>query len=124
MFSIVQKGELAKTTNFLKRSAKLDFSDLDKFGRRGVEALKNATPVDTGLTAKSWYYKIVRDESSVSIQWLNSNVQNGVPIAVILQYGHGTGTGGYVRGVDYINPSLRPIFDGIVSDIWKEVRIG
>lgn len=124
MFSIVQKGELAKTTNFLKRSAKLDFSDLDKFGRRGLEALKNATPVDTGLTAKSWYYKIVRDESSVSIQWLNSNVQNGVPIAVILQYGHGTGTGGYVRGVDYINPSLRPIFDGIVSDIWKEVRIG
>lgn len=124
MFSIVQKGELAKTTNFLKRSAKLDFSDLDKFGRRGVEALKNATPVDTGLTAKSWYYKIVRDENSVSIQWLNSNVQNGVPIAVILQYGHGTGTGGYVRGIDYINPSLRPIFDGIVSDIWKEVRIG
>lgn len=124
MFSIVQKGDLAKTTNFLKRNIKLKFADLDKYGQRGVEALRNATPVDTGLTAKSWYYKIVRKEGSVSIQWYNSNIQDGVPIAVILQYGHATGTGGYVQGIDYINPALHPIFDKIVQEAWKEVRIG
>lgn len=122
MISFVQRGDLTKTSNFLKRNQKLKYSDLDKFARQGVEALSKATPVDTGLTADSWYYKIVQDKGSVSIRWYNSNVNNGVPIAIILQYGHGTGTGGYVEGVDYINPSIRPIFDRIAENIWKEVR--
>lgn len=124
MISFVQKGDLAKTQSFLKRTQKLTYSDLDKFGVKGVEALKRATPVDTGLTANSWYYRIIRNRDSVSIQWLNSNVQDGVPIAIILQYGHGTGTGGFVKGIDYINPSIRPIFDQIAENVWREVRKG
>lgn len=124
MISFVQKGDLTKTRNFLKRNKKLNYSDLERFAMRGVEALAQATPVDTGLTASSWYYKIVRNRDSVSIQWLNSNVNEGVPIAIILQYGHGTGTGGYVKGVDYINPSIRPIFDQIAENVWREVRKG
>lgn len=124
MISFVQKGDLTKTTKFLKRSQKLTYSDLDRLAAKGVEALRRATPVDTGLTANSWYYRIVRNRDSVSIQWLNSNVQDGVPIAVILQYGHGTGTGGFVQGIDYINPSIRPIFDQIAENVWREVRKG
>jgi hypothetical protein len=96
-------------------------SDLDKYGREGVAALASATPVESGLTASSWYYKIERSNGSVSINFYNSNIQNGVPIAVILQYGHGTGTGGWVEGRDYINPAIRPIFDKIANDAWREV---
>lgn len=93
----------------------------DQYGRAGVAALASATPVDSGETAQSWYYEITNKKGSVSISFHNSNIQNGVPIAIILQYGHGTGTGGWVAGRDYINPAIRPIFDQIANDAWKEV---
>lgn len=122
MIKIRQKGDFSKVTKYLIKAKKgIRLRDLDKYGKQGVAALSSATPVDTGLTASSWYYKIERDSSTISITFLNSNVQNGVPIAVILQYGHGTGTGGWVQGRDYINPALRPIFDKIADDAWKEV---
>lgn len=122
MIKIRQKGDFSKVTKYLIKAKKgIRLRDLDKYGKQGVAALSSATPVDTGLTASSWYYKIERDNSTISITFLNSNVQNGVPIAVILQYGHGTGTGGWVQGRDYINPALRPIFDKIADDAWKEV---
>jgi hypothetical protein len=94
---------------------------LDKYGRKGVSALAAATPVDSGLTASSWSYEIENTKESAKITFNNSNIQNGVPIAIILQYGHGTGTGGWVQGRDYINPAIQPIFDQIVDDAWKEV---
>lgn len=122
MISFVQHGDLRRTKNFLIRNKKLDYSILHKYGREGVEALSRATPVDTGLTANSWYYKINQNGGSVSLQFFNSNVQNGVPIAIIVQYGHGTGTGGYVQGIDYINPSIRPIFEDLLNEMWREVR--
>ena len=96
--------------------------DLDKYGRLGVDALSDATPVDTGLTARSWSYEIVREDGKVSLVFNNSNIQNGVQIAVIIQYGHATNNGGWVEGRDYINPAIQPIFDKMASDIWKEVR--
>lgn len=122
MIVLKSKGDFSKTTNFLKRITKLDYkSILSKYGKMGVDALAKATPVDTGLTASSWSYEIVEDDGGATIYWKNSNIVKGVPIAVILQYGHGTGTGGYVEGIDYINPALRSIFEGIVDDAWKEV---
>lgn len=122
MISFRQRGDFSKTLQYLgriKNAAK--FNDLDKYGREGVAALKSATPVKTGKTASSWYYEIVRGKSSVSITFNNSNIQNGVPIAIILQYGHGTGTGGWVEGRDYINPAIQPIFDKIAENAWREV---
>jgi hypothetical protein len=96
-------------------------SILDKFGKEGVEALSKNTPVDSGLTAGSWNYKISNSKGKATISWYNSNVVNGVPIAIILQYGHGTQNGGWIEGRDYINPTMRPIFDKITEDVWKEV---
>lgn len=122
MIRFRQKGDFSKTTKFfakVKNAIKL--SNLDQYGRRGVAALSSATPVDTGLTAASWYYKIESYNNMVRIGFYNSNIQNGVPIAIILQYGHGTGTGGWVEGRDYINPSIQPVFDEIVNAAWKEV---
>lgn len=122
MISFKQRGDFSNLTNFLERSKEfLKRSDLDRYGREGVKALESATPVDSGLTASSWYYKINHANGSVSISFHNSNIQNGVPIAIILQYGHGTGNGGWVQGRDYINPAVRPIFDEIVHNAWKEV---
>lgn len=97
------------------------FNTLERFGAIGVNALAAATPTETGATASSWYYEIKRDGRSYSIIWGNSNVVDGRPIAVLLQYGHGTGTGGYVQGRDYINPALRPIFDQIANEAWRAV---
>jgi len=97
-------------------------STLDKYGKQGVTALSQATPKDSGLTATSWSYTISRSNGTIAIEWNNSNIQNGCPIAVILQYGHGTGNGGYVQGRDYINPAMRPVFDKILDDMWKEVQ--
>lgn len=122
MIEFRQKGDFSKLTNYLekvKKSAKT--SKLDKFGREGVAALASATPVDTGKTAKSWYYQIEHKNGSVAISFHNSNIQNGVPIAIILQYGHATRNGGYVQGRDYINPAIQPIFDRISKEAWKEV---
>lgn len=116
------KGNLKKTTKFLERTLKGDYlKDLDKFGREGVAALALATPVDTGKTAASWDYRIEKTNAGTKIIWTNSNVNNGVNIAIILQYGHGTNHGGYVQGRDYINPAIRPIFDKIADNAWKEV---
>lgn len=122
MITIEHKGNFEKTYSFLKRISKRDiFKNLDMYGQEGVEALSAATPVRTGATANSWGYEIHSSGSSISIVWTNSNVNKGVPIAVIIQYGHGTGTGGYVQGIDYINPALAPVFDDIADRIWKEV---
>lgn len=116
------KGNTNKTESWLEkmRTAQL-FKNLDKYGQKGVEALSAATPVDTGLTAASWYYKIERNSDCIKIIWNNSNKPQGIPIAIILQYGHGTGTGGYVEGIDYINPAMSPIFDEIANAIKMEV---
>lgn len=125
MASIIQfkqKGDFSKTESFLKKLRKLDLdSVLDKYGKLGVQALASATPVETGKTAASWGYKIEKGKGVVTITWTNSNVNNGVPIALLIQYGHGTGTGGYVQGRDYIKPAILPIFDQLADALWKEV---
>lgn len=122
MITFRHKGDFSKFTNFLERAKEaVHLGDLDKYGREGVKALASATPVDTGKTANSWYYKIDRSSNRIALRFNNSNIQNGVPIAIILQYGHGTGTGGWVEGRDYINPSIQPIFDRLVDDAWREV---
>lgn len=122
MISIRQKGDFSKVTKYferLKKAARI--SVLDKYGKAGVAALSSATPVDSGLTASSWYYEIESQNGYVAINFCNSNINKGVPIAIILQYGHATGTGGWVEGRDYINPAIQPIFDKIANDAWKEV---
>lgn len=122
MISFRQKGDFSKLTRFLERAKEaVHIGDLDKFGKEGVAALASATPVDSGETANSWYYEIENRKGSVTISFHNSNVQNGVLIAVILQYGHGTRNGGWVQGRDYINPAIQPIFDKIANNAWKEV---
>ena len=122
MISFRQRGDFSKTMQFLVKAKKgVKLSDLDKYGREGVAALASATPVDTGETANSWYYEIVHENGTITITFNNSHIQNGVPIAVILQYGHGTGTGGWVEGRDYINPAIQPIFDKIAENAWREV---
>ena len=122
MIGFRQKGDFSKTTKFLtKLKQNVDISTFEKYGKKGVAALASATAVDSGLTANSWYYKIEKTNDSISLLFCNSNIQNGVPIAVILQYGHGTRNGGWVQGRDYINPAIQPIFDQIVKEAWGEV---
>lgn len=122
MITFRQKGDFSKLTRFLERAKEaVHLGDLNKYGRAGVAALASATPIDSGETASSWYYEITNKNGSAVISFRNSNVQNGVPIAIILQYGHGTGTGGWVQGRDYINPAIQPIFDQIANNAWKEV---
>lgn len=122
MITFRQRGDFKKLTRFLERARDaIHLGNLDKYGREGVAALSSATPVESGLTANSWYYEIENAKDSVRIRFCNRNIQNGVPIAIILQYGHGTGTGGWVEGRDYINPSIQPIFDEILKSAWKEV---
>lgn len=125
MLSFKMHGSFSKTFAFLKRNRKLNLNELHKYGQMGVDALQKATPKDSGLTADSWYYEIVDDDGRISIQWLNRNVVDGwCNIAIILQYGHATGTGGYVEGIDYINPALKPVFDKIAKHAWEEVTKG
>lgn len=122
MISIRQRGDFSKTEKFLKKSFGRDYVNvLEKYGQQGVAALSAATPIDSGLTAISWSYKIIQNKDSISIVWENSNTNEGVNIAIILQYGHGTRNGGYVSGRDYINPALKPIFDNMADAAWKEV---
>lgn len=122
MITFRQKGDFSKLNRYFERIKEvIKIGELDKYGREGVAALASATPKDSGKTAASWYYEINRQNGSVSIDFFNSNVNKGVPIAIILQYGHGTGTGGWVEGRDYINPSIQPIFDRLANDAWKEV---
>lgn len=122
MIKFEQKGDFSKLTRYLERAKEtVKLGDLDRYGRAGVSALSSATPVRTGLTASSWYYKIKNSNGVASISFHNSNIQNGVPIAIILQYGHGTRNGGWVQGRDYINPAIQPIFDSIAEKAWREV---
>ena len=122
MITFKHKGTFSKTEKFLRQMSKADImSVLKKYGQQGVTALAAATPVESGLTAKSWYYDIEMKNGSATITFYNSNVQNGVPIAVILQYGHGTRNGGWVQGRDYINPAIQPVFDLIANNAWREV---
>ncbi len=119
---ITCSGDLSKTLKFLNRLQHKDYLNiLAKYGKRGVDALRDATPKDTGKTADSWYYEIEQDRNQTTISWCNRNVNEGVVIAAIIQYGHGTGWGSYVAGTDYINPAMKAIFDDLANECWKEV---
>ncbi len=116
------QGDLKKTDTFLRKLLKQDLTTLlHRYGKRGVDALAAATPVDTGKTAASWDYTVTESPGSATITWTNSNVNDGVPIALLIQYGHGTGTGGYVKGTDYINPAIQPVLNDLAEALWKEV---
>lgn len=122
MVTFSHKGNFKKLNSFLERAKEITHKgDLNRYGEEGVAALTLATPIDSGLTAVSWYYEIEHSDGEARLSFHNSNINNGVPIAIILQYGHATGTGGYVEGIDYINPALKPIFDEIANNAWKEV---
>lgn len=122
MVSFGHKGDFSKTRQFLTNVKKpIKSKKLETYARAGVDALMSATPVDTGLTASSWYYEIEIRDGSAKIKFCNSNIQNGIPIAIILQYGHATRNGGWVQGRDYINPAIQPLFDKLANDAWKEV---
>jgi hypothetical protein len=122
MIEFTERGDFSNTERYLRRMKTLELNAiLTKYATLGQNALSNATPVESGETAASWYYSIVQRPGYFSIRWHNRHVEDGVPIAVILQYGHGTGTGGYVQGRDYIMPAIRPIFDQIVDEAWREV---
>ena len=121
MIRFSQKGDFEKLTSFLERTKEIvNLGTLNKYGREGVAALSSVTPVDTGKTASSWYYRIDRRKNSVAVTFHNSNIQNGTPIAIILQYGHATRNGGWVQGRDYINPAILSIFDNMVDSAWRE----
>lgn len=124
MIRVTSKGNFNNLLGFFNRVRKGDlFSDLDHYGQMGVDALARATPVHTGLTARSWNYQIIEGPTGPTIEWYNTNVVMGnTPVVILLQYGHGTGTGGYVAGRDFINPAIQPIFDKIAADVWKKVN--
>ena len=122
IISFTHTGKFENYKRFAKNVKKFSTSRLLKeCGRKGVEALSDATPVDTGKTASSWDYRVVIDKYSVAVEWTNSNESEGIPVAILIQYGHGTATGGYVSGRDYINPAIQPIFDEMADRIWEEV---
>lgn len=123
MLEIKVSGSFKRTTTFLGRLQNNSmFEDLNRYGQEGVDALARATPKETGETANSWRYRITNNRGWHGIEWYNTHVVDGVPIAIILQYGHGTGTGGFVSGVDYINPAIKPIFNKIAENVWKKVK--
>jgi hypothetical protein len=123
MIEITGKGEFKKTRDFLNKIRRNNlFSDLDRYGQMGVEILSRATPIDTSLTARSWEYRVIKDKRRPGIEWYNTNTVNGTSVAILIQYGHATGTGGYVQGRDFINPAMRPLFDKIADNIWKKVK--
>ena len=127
MITVSSSGSFKNTEAFLRRmkgtTSRLDRTQaLDKYGIRGVDALSAATPIDTSETSKQWGYTVSRDKNGLTIEWYNNNVEDGRQIAILIQYGHATGTGGYVVGRDYINPAIQPIFDEILDDLWKQVR--
>lgn len=122
MITFKQKGNFSKLDMYFEKIlSAIKLGKFDKYGRMGIEALSAATPVDTGLTSESWYYETKITNSGFSLSFRNSNIVDGVPIAIILQYGHATRNGGYVKGRDYINPAIQPVFDQIAKDMWKEV---
>ena len=122
MITFRHKGDLSKAQRYLERvkgAARLGI--LDKYGREGVNALASATPIESGETASSWSYEVTHDSRGATLTFSNSHINQGVVIAIILQYGHGTGTGGWVEGRDYINPAIQPVFDKLANEAWKEV---
>lgn len=122
MIKVTTSGSFQYMTEFFKRVQSRSYlTQLEKYGPIGVQALQRVTPIDTGLTSQSWYYEIVNRPGYFAIHWLNSDIEGGISVAAIIQYGHATRHGGYVEGLDYINPSIQPIFDQIVTDMWKEV---
>lgn len=122
MISISSSGSFDQTEKFLRKLQKLDISSIvAREAEKGVAALARATPHDSGKAANSWSYKIIKTASSITIGWMNSDIENGYPVALMIQYGHGTGTGGYIAGIDYINPAMRPIFEQIAETVWKAV---
>lgn len=122
MITISSKGNFSATEKFLKKQMRLiDRFNLDKYGKEGCRALSNATPKDDGVTASSWYYEIEKKKGKATIVFKNSNINDGVPIAIILQYGHATKNGGWVEGIDYINPALKPIFERLTNEAFREV---
>lgn len=123
MITFSSKGDFRKTFSFLEKAKEAArIGDLNKYGEMGVEILRKATPEESGLTSDSWYYEIERKPGKVAIHWCNSNLdKEGTPIAILLQYGHGTRNGGYVEGIDYINPSIKPLFERMTEEMWKEV---
>lgn len=123
MIEFTSTGDLKNLERFLKKAVRGDwYTQVDNLAKKGVAALASATPTDSGQTAASWDYHIRRKGNGITIEWVNSNVQDGFPVALMLQLGHGTGRGGYVRGQDYINPAIRPVFDQIADGVWKLVR--
>lgn len=124
MFYVHNVGSFAKTEAFLAKLRNLDsviMAEMNRGGQEGVDALSRATPIETGLAAKAWYYEATASRGVYTLSWFNSDVENGFPVVIMLQYGHGTGTGGYVSGRDFINPAIKPIFDKIANNIWKAV---
>ncbi len=122
MIKIKHRGSFRNLEKFMRNADKETYlAILEKYGRIGCQALASATPSESGETAASWSYQIEKTSSGYSVVWTNGNVHDGVNIAIILQYGHGTGTGGYVQGRDYINPALGPVFEGLARDAWKEI---
>lgn len=122
MFAFSSSGDFKNTEKFLKKMTDGDlYSNLDRYGRKGVDALAKATPVASGLTANSWGFRVIRSKTNPGIEWFNTNVNDGSQIVILIQYGHATGTGGYVQGREFINQAIRPIFDEIVADVWKQV---
>ncbi len=122
MIKVKHKGNFDKLENFFRRSKEMRTMDiLAQCGKEGVAALSSATPVDSGKTAASWSYEVVKENGRYRINWLNSNINKGVNIAIIIQYGHATGNGGYVEATDYINPAMKTVFDKMAEDLWKEV---
>lgn len=124
MFSLEMSGSFSKTDSYLRKLLKIDsiiMSALNSAGKEGVGALSSSTPIQTGLAAHSWNYEVTRSGDVYTLTWTNGDVENGFPVAIMLQYGYSTGTGGYVQGRDYINPALKPIFDQILNKVWKAV---
>lgn len=122
MIRIKTRGNFKNVNSFLERlKENVDLSILDKYGRKGVAALSDATPKDTGLTSESWEYSITRERGKATLSFHNTNFQNGIPIAIILQYGHATRNGGWVEGIDYINPALQPILNKLANEAWEEM---
>lgn len=122
MIKLTSRGDFKHTEAFLKAAAKQAIlKNLDRYGQIGVDALSAATPVDTGKTAASWSYEIEQRNGTISISWKNSNENQGIPIVVLIRYGHGLKGGGYVQGRDFISPAMQPIFDEIADSVWREV---
>ena len=123
IIKVKQRGKFRKANIFFDKMLTISqYRNIESYARRGVAALRDATPKDTGLTANSWYYEIKQTNNGIIIEWLNSNTSGEYNVALMIQYGHGTKNGGYVAGIDYINPALKPIFDEIADDMWKEVN--